>query len=160
MFKPGFRFYGFIFTVIIFLIIFIFSERNYMLVKVREKSMLPTLRDGQWVLAEKKPDKVKPGDIAIFISPADSRLAVKRCISSGEFPLNIDHGWIITPWGRWYVNGDQWERIERQGTPGKDNFFMVGDNQFNSLDSRSYGFIKKENIIGRVIAGNRHAPEQ
>lgn len=33
----------------------------------------------------------------------------------------------------------------------EDYYFMVGDNYYESMDSRFWGFIPKENIKGKVI---------
>tara|TARA_R110002124_G_scaffold194258_3_gene361377 strand:- start:22593 stop:23096 length:504 start_codon:yes stop_codon:yes gene_type:complete len=33
----------------------------------------------------------------------------------------------------------------------KDHYFMVGDNYYESMDSRFWGFIPKENIKGKVV---------
>jgi len=112
--------------------------------------MSPTLSDGQWVLVLRGEQQVRPGDVAVFVSPLDRGLAVKRCILEDNKRPQIDHGWLVTPWGRWYLTGDQWRRLDAVQAP-EDTVFMVGDNQFQSLDSRSYGFVPRDNIVGRVI---------
>jgi len=49
---------------------------------------------------------------------------------SVEFPSHTEGGELVVP-------------------PGK--FFMMGDNRHNSLDSRYWGFVPRENIIGRPL---------
>ena len=41
---------------------------------------------------------------------------------------------------------------------GKDEAFVIGDNYSNSIDSRTYGPIKVDAIIGKVVAVHRRNP--
>ena len=123
---------------------------KFMLIKVQEESMSPTLADGQWVVVIRGASKIHPGDIAVFVNPMDNGLAVKRCILTEENPPLVEHGWLVTPWGRWFLTGPQWNRLDGTDRLKDDAFYMVGDNQFRSLDSRTYGYVPRENIIGRV----------
>jgi len=118
--------------------------------------MNPTLSDGQWVLVQRGSKSIHPGDIAVFTSPIDHNLIVKRYIFDSNSKPVIDHGWLVTPWGRWFLTGSQWERIDREKNLPRGLMFMVGDNQFQSLDSRSYGYIQPDNLIGRVLLWRTH----
>jgi signal peptidase I len=45
------------------------------------------------------------------------------------------------------ING----KVTKQYTISQDYYFMVGDNRDNSLDSRFWGFLPRENIVGTPI---------
>ncbi len=118
--------------------------------------MFPTLADGQWVLVWKGADRVRNGDIALFINPDDEQFTVKRCVLNGIEKPQIKHGWLITSWGTWYLTGDEWKNLIEMPKPAPDSVFMIGDNQFNSWDSRQYGYIKRNKLLGRVLYWKRH----
>ncbi len=121
-----------------------------MLVRVEQESMLPTLRSRQLLLVIRNKELIQPGDIAVFRSPVDGLLTVKRCILEGGMIPEVNHGMLETPWGRWYVSESQWEKLDTTAPLPDNVFFMVGDNQFQSLDSRSYGPVPAKNMVGRV----------
>ncbi len=130
--------------------------KHFMLVYVRENSMAPTLVDGQLALVLRGGEKMKPGDIALFISPHNGQLAVKRCILRGDETPQIKHGWLSTAWGgKWFLDEREWNSLINSHNQLPDAYFMAGDNQFHSLDSRQYGYIPKNQLLGRVILWRR-----
>lgn len=87
------------------------------IVIVRGNSMYPTLKDGDYVLIDKKPKSIDIEDILVLTPPEGDSLVIKRLVRIGMFT----HCWV------------------------------EGDNKSYSYDSRHYGWIKGENIEGRVI---------
>ncbi len=143
-----------IILILTIIMLFIFSQ--FMLIRVQEDSMNPTLFDGQWVIVLRGSRRIRPGDIAVYINPLDHELVVKRYILSSDSNPVIDHGWLVTSWGRWYLSEEQWNRMDNERSLPKGLFFMVGDNQFQSFDSRNYGFIPRESLVGRVVLRRKH----
>ncbi len=145
-----------IITVLFLSAILISAGSQFMLIKIREDSMTPTLANGQWVVVLRGAGRIQLGDIAVFVSPLDQELVVKRCVLDSDEKLVIEHGWLITPWGRWYLTGPQWDRLNEERSLPKGSLFMVGDNQFQSFDSRNYGYVPPESLIGRVLFRRNH----
>ncbi|HEY8450250.1 MAG TPA: signal peptidase I, partial [Bacillota bacterium] len=96
----------------------------------------------------------QPGDIVVFRYPLDpSRDFIKRVIAGPGDRIRIEEG-------RVYVNGepleepyirsrDSYNMPERQVPPGA--VFVMGDNRTNSEDSREFGFVERDLIIGEAI---------
>lgn len=103
------------------------------------------------------------GEIIVFETPP---AAVTRCGAGGTFVKRL----IVLPGETWrmqdgyvYVNGrrlrEPYVQDGRRGTDTKppqtvprDHFVMMGDNRTMSCDSRAWGPVPRENIIGDVFA--------
>jgi signal peptidase I len=140
-------------SLVLFLAINAVSER----IRVESISMQPTLYPGDYVIVNKlayrfkhNPDR---GDVIVFRYPPnpDAIPYIKRIIGLPSDQIHIADGKI-------YVNGElviepylvvttnrggDWSVPEGQ-------LFVMGDNRNNSSDSRSWGFVPLENIIGRA----------
>ena len=128
-------------------------------------SMAPTLEVGDRVLVNKlayKTHDVNHGDLVVFERPPQASNGeddeiqdlIKRVIAVGGDTIEARDGSV-------YVNG---ERIEEpylvEGTP-TDNLalreipegmvFVMGDNRTNSEDSRVFGPIDEDTIVGRAF---------
>ena len=131
-------------------------------VRVVGESMHPTLEDAhryllnRWVLLLRAPHR---GEIVVIRDPADNGLSVKRVVGvAGDRILLRD--------GKIYINGRQpSEPYLEAGTPtfpgpyleeqqfqcGPDQYFVLGDNRNNSVDSRAYGPVARRAILGLIV---------
>jgi signal peptidase I len=131
-------------------------------VKVVGSSMVPTLHDSdhyllnRWVYHFRSPSRK---DIVVIRDPSAKCFAVKRIIGVGGDSVFLKDGAV-------YVNGIKLsEPYLPDGTPtyacgkvqqqmivcGKDQYFLLGDNRMNSADSRVYGLVPRQNILGMIV---------
>jgi signal peptidase I len=131
-------------------------------VKVVGRSMVPTLYDSQhyllnrWIYRIRAPHQ---SDIVVLRDPVDNGFSVKRVIATPGDSIYLKDGSV-------YVNGHKLdEPYLAPHTPtftdskykdqlilcGNDQFFLLGDNRLNSVDSRSYGPVPRRNILGPLV---------
>jgi signal peptidase I len=141
---------------------FVISRFFLQSVKVVGRSMVPTLSDSQRYLLNRWVYRVHPprhSDIVVLVDPGDNGFSVKRVIATPGDSIYLKDGGV-------YVNGCKLdEPYLASGTPtfsdsryhdqlihcGKDQFFVLGDNRLNSIDSRVYGPVPRRNILGPII---------
>jgi signal peptidase I len=130
------------------------------LARVEGLSMAPTLANHDRLVVDRltyRIGKPTPGDIVMFHVPvAPERLFVKRIIAeAGDV--------VVIRGGRVMVNGRQlddryvpadFRSHEDWGpyTVPPDDYVVMGDHRNRSSDSRHWGFVPREAIVGRVQA--------
>ena len=106
-------------------------------VRVEGISMEPTLLNGQYLVMNKmayKFSEPRDGDIILLHSPVGNQTLVKRLVGTPGDLVNLP-GCRTCP-----------IRL------GPDQYFVAGDNRPQSLDSRRFGPVNRDVILGKVEA--------
>jgi signal peptidase I len=137
-------------TALIFLGVRVLVQ-NY---KVEGFSMEPTLNDGQYLLINKigmrfhQPER---GDIIVFRYPLDpSKSFVKRVIGVPGDTVEVRNQQTIVDGhvlSESYIKGAENGLFPPTTVPPGD-YFVLGDNRNNSSDSRSWGMLPANDVIG------------
>ena len=100
-------------------------------------------------------------EVVVFRSPIEpKRYLLKRIIGlpheqvhlSGDTVTITDQSGEVTVLDEPYIHRDEVISYKNQTIQlGDDQYFLLGDNRVNSLDSRVWGGLTKDNIVGRVI---------
>lgn len=119
--------------------------------------MFPTFHDGDYLIVDqisyqfKDPER---GSVVIFKYPNDtSKYFIKRLIGLPGEKVSIKNG-IVTINDQLtlddsYITEKQPDNLEV--TLGEDEYFVMGDNRSHSSDSRTWGPLGSEYIIGRPV---------
>jgi len=134
---------------------------------VKGASMEPNLHDHQYLIINEigyRLDEPQRGDIVVFKYPLDqSQFFIKRVIGLPGEKVEIKDGLIylyakdMSGENRKYIlNETEYLNPEvktwgnKTFTLAQDEFFVLGDNRSQSLDSRSFGPVYKDLIMGKV----------
>ena len=136
------------------------------ILEVQGRSMEPTLSDGQKIFVNKlaygitEPfgssrlfswDSPQENDIVVFLYK--NRLVVKRCVAIENTILeySTESGYTLTANKKEYPLTElQYNLLKETTSVPEGTILAIGDNYSNSIDSRTYGFVPQENILGRI----------
>ena len=126
--------------------------------------MEPTFYDGQYLIIDEisyRFQPIKRGDVVVFRYPFNPReYYIKRVIGLPGETVEVVGGGVII-YNDQYPNGKVLNEEEYlppnektlgnlKVTLGEGEYFVLGDNRSASSDSRKWGVLPEEDIIGKV----------
>ena len=154
----------------IFLVIYAFLFRPF---NVDGQSMYPTFHNGEYVITNligfedlkiyhAEFGTLKLGDVIVFVAPPDpTKDYIKRVIGvpgdtvsikDGDVYLNgklLDESAYLNPTVKTYEGAFLAEG--QTITVAANEYFVLGDNRPESSDSRTWGFVPKDNVVGKSL---------
>jgi len=135
---------------------------------VNGQSMEPTFKNGEYLIIDeityrfRNPER---GEVIVFRYPEDtSTFFIKRVIGLPHETVQVDGNDIYVTSAsttqkieELYLNGDFWDNITK--SLGENEYFVMGDNRLVSSDSRRWGPVTKNLIIGRAFIRFLPIPE-
>lgn len=125
-------------------------------IRVDGESMLPSLKPGEFIVVNRlayKFDDPERGDVIVFHFPRDPKQEfIKRVIGLPGDNVKISRGVV-------FINGVELAEdyiTAPAGYQGEwvvpaSEIFVMGDNRNNSSDSRDWGSVPYEDIIGKAV---------
>ena len=130
---------------------------------VRGQSMEPNFHDGDYLIIDELSYRLRDpqrGEVIVFKYPENpSQRYIKRIVGLPGESVEIENGrvYIINKEGTEVLSEYDY-LIDNIYTPGEtsislgeEQYFVLGDNRPSSSDSRRWGTLPRENIIGRVL---------
>lgn len=134
--------------------------------KIPTGSMIPTFMEKDRIFVDKISYRFKMpqrGDIIVFKYPEDKKKDyVKRLVGLPGDRVEIREGQLFIngekskapPFTKvYYYNFDEWPYGKRGEviTVPPDSYFVLGDNSAHSSDSRKWGFVPRQNLVGKAF---------
>lgn len=128
---------------------------------VSGSSMFPTFKDHQYLIVDQityRLEEPKRGDVVIFRFPLDtSKFFIKRLIGLPGETVIIDKGVVSIVAADGTKTELEEPYLEQIGgdsmsiSLNENEYFVLGDNRTASSDSRVWGVLPKDNIVGRAF---------
>lgn len=144
--------------------------------KIPTGSMRPSLLEGDIILVNKfvygakvpftglhlpKVTEPQRGDVIVFIYPEDPKKDfIKRLVALPGETVEIKGGTVyingqplVDPVfnKRYYYNRGDFSEEDKKIIVPRESLFVLGDNSASSLDSRYWGFVPRDNVLGKAV---------
>ena len=166
MFKRVFKFFGEVIKIIVISLLIVLPIRHFLVQPffVRGSSMEPTFSSQEYLLVDEISYRFRSpqrGEVVIFHFPRDPKqYYIKRIIGLPGEKIVISDG-KVTVYSKDFPKGKTLDESDYLPpghlTPGtfetileQGQYFVSGDNRQASFDSRRWGALDREYIVGRV----------
>lgn len=148
-----------------FVVIYLFLVQPH---QVNGNSMWPNFLDGEYLLTDKFSYRLrepKRGDVIIFLAPSGARCPQELHCDFVKRIIGLPAERVVITEGKIFINGTQLTESYIPSDPGfftattnnsldvvlgPEDYFVLGDNRGHSSDSRAWGTVPRDNIVGRA----------
>ena len=124
-------------------------------IRIPTDSMTPTISPGDHLLLDKRDaDRAAVGDVVVVHDPLGDGLIVKRVVAVGGDTIGFEDGILVRngvaitePYTTDFLDGVYYGPYVVP--PGQ--LYLLGDNRFDSEDSRNFGPVPADTVVGRVV---------
>jgi signal peptidase I len=126
---------------------------------IPSESMVPTLVKGDRVLVNKLDDSPSRGELVVFERPPGQpddgiKDLIKRVVALGGETIEARDGVVyvddVALEERYLADGVTTSNLPRQTIPA-DHMFVMGDNRGDSADSRVFGPVATDLVVGKAF---------
>ena len=154
---------------IMIMIIYLAAINLYHGYTIIGSSMEPTFFEKEIILVNRFPLQPQKNDVVILLKEGNTDIYIKRVVATegdtfkfvrtndevnmyfkqGKEWIKNNYGFSMTKasFGSFVIENG----FDKEYTVPKDHFFVMGDNRNNSTDSRTFGFVSKQELKGKVI---------
>jgi signal peptidase I len=145
-------------TVVLALVMFLIIRQGIQNYRIESHSMQPNFYEGQFVLVNKLAYRLgepQRGDVVVFHNPANPKEDyIKRIVGLPGDTIDFRDGIAYVnglPLDEPYVNPPTRGAISGDLTVvPDDHLFVMGDNRPNSRDSRAFGVLEQDLVVGKA----------